>query len=124
MSKSNPLRMYLFMRNDLGDVPVGKLLGQSGHAFAHCLLAAARRDPELARAYDKDPEHTKIVLGVTKAQIDEVMDKAIAANLVTHAQLDLAKTVFDGVTWTCVAVGPLPHADAERILETKKYKLY
>src|SRR5579862_9905465 len=91
--KQNPLRMYLFMRGDLGSVPPGKLMVQAGHAFAHCLLEAWQVNRGLALEYCKDPEHQKIALRVTDAELTAVHGLAVDCDLPSHVQVDLAKTI-------------------------------
>ena len=97
LPKSNDLRMYLLMRADLGDVPVGKLLGQAGHAFAHAL---------------QDIEELQMTLDACKA-----------AKVPFHKQIDLGLTIFTEPTFTCIAIGPITRSTANQ-LGLWKFPLY
>ena len=121
LPKSNDLRMYLLMRADLGDVPVGKLLGQAGHAFAHALQDA----PEEDRAtYHRDPAHAKIVLRCKDIEeLQMTLDACKAVKVPFHKQIDLGLTILTEPTFTCVAIGPIPRSTANQ-LGLWKFPLY
>lgn len=113
-------RMYLLVRDDLAHVPVGKMLGQAGHAFAHALFRAPY---EIAAAYDAEPEHVKIVLRCTAAEMAQTEALCLMWTLPHHQQIDLAKTFFPEPTPTCLAIGPIG-VEYYGLLALKQFKLF
>jgi len=112
--------MFLLVRDDLGDVPVGKMMGQAGHAFAHALFRAPF---SVSRVYDMEPEHVKIVLRCSAADMHQTELRCMAWDIPHHQQIDLGRTILKTGTPTCLAIGPIEEKDY-RLLELNHFKLY
>lgn len=67
---------------------------------------------------------TKITVQVnSEEELDDIYNKAKAANLTVHMVTDAGKTEFDGVpTKTAICIGPNKSAEIDKI--TKELKLY
>lgn len=94
----------------------GKLGAMVGHAFVHAMWDADERHPARARAYKHSGLAKKIVLVCE----DEALMRALAADYrpVTGTTVveDAGRTVFTGLTFAAVGLGPLEgHECDERL---------
>lgn len=126
---STELRLYALMRGDLGhdtgDVPIGKLCAQAGHAFIGALYAARTINPEILAQYEADPLQGKIVLKASGVEdltrIKKVCEeKGIPCALITDAGL----TVFKHPTVTVLGIGPITKKDAGKVVKLSSFPLF
>ena len=107
------------MRTDL-NMRKGKMVAQGAHASSNIIINAIRDN--IIRSEDGvitgddsivewvSTDYRKITLGVNSLKLlEELVQKAKNANLLTTIVIDNGKTEFDGVkTCTCAAIGPGP----------------
>jgi peptidyl-tRNA hydrolase len=122
------LRMYAVVRTDLGDVPVGKLMGSVGHAFQMAFWLATLYRRIDAEGYANSPEHSKIVLAVGSEEEllrfhKSIFELAPLDGIPCHLVTDLAKTVFNKPTITCLGLGPITVGEYQK-LNLKQYPLF
>jgi len=102
------LRIWAAVRTDL-NMPMGKACGQAGHAF---LAACLRASPDVIDAYMSSPAQAKITLAVRdEAELVRMYEMCKEAGLPTVIVKDQGRTVFEGKTYTVMAVGPCRAVD-------------
>lgn len=115
------LRMYCLMRGDL-DVPEGKLMVQSGHAFVSALEMARKGhwvQPNVSEASRQlignaivreylEFSQPKIVLRAkNEAALRRAAEECQQAGIAHYLVTDEGRTVFPEPTVTCVGLGPV-----------------
>ncbi len=104
---SDELRIYLIWRAELV-MPLGKALGQAGHAFTNILENVRISDPTLHHTYVSSSTHAKITLnGKTLSKMERLQSELDEAKIPYYVVTDLGHTVFPEPTITCMAVGPM-----------------
>ena len=110
------LKQVIVVRKDL-KMRRGKEIAQSSHGTAAWLLVLTKRLLK-GEKFDLSPEqqewlfgecrHKKICVYVNSEQeLQELHDKALAADLTSHLIVDAGLTEFHGVpTKTCICIGP------------------
>lgn len=118
------LRMYCVFSKEAitamthkGDVELGKMSSQAGHAYTEALMKAMWSDPSSISEY-LETNRTKITCVVDTTEeltllYDKLSDKVPCA-LITDSGL----TVFDRPTVTCLGIGPVKREDLEEIVGT------
>lgn len=97
------LRIYCLIRQDI-DMPLGKTIAQSGHAFMGAMLVA---DPVIVDEYLSGPftkisKWTKNLDSILRAK-RECDELELPTALIT----DIGRTVFSEPTVTCLGIGPV-----------------
>lgn len=107
MTENNQeLKMWLVCRTDI-DMPRPKAMGQAGHGFSLCLVAAMNKNPNLVHEYNTN-SCPKIVIGAKNiAALERAHRECVDAGLfVSPIIIDAARTHFTEPTATVFAVGP------------------
>ena len=124
------LTMYLVIRKDLrsiclpgidDDTFLGKLTVQAGHAFIGSFIQVSK---DLQDQYQEGGLTKKVSLEVPDEKaLTDLYQKCLDQKAPCHLVTDAGRTVFPGLTTTCMAIGPL-NEDQRRKLNTQGYRLY
>jgi PTH2 family peptidyl-tRNA hydrolase len=128
---SKDIKQVIVVRKDL-NMRKGKMVAQSSHSSLAFLTRFSKIQDDTFSVKLKNPEEvqqwleegfTKICVSVdSEAELDEVYQAAINADLNVHMIVDSGLTEFHGVkTKTCLAIGPNNKEDIDKI--TGKLKL-
>ena len=106
----DPIVMYIVVRRSL-NLSAGKVGGQCGHAVHYFLTSYYESDQEtedppayaLATEWLKSPDHTKVILGATDEEFEQVKQEALKRHVVT----DLGRTQVAPNTQTCLGIWPM-----------------
>lgn len=108
-------KQVIVMRKDL-NMRKGKMIAQGSHASLSFLKdgdCAKRKNELLCRLTDAEVDWfytgtTKICVSVnSEAELKQIFENAVQANIKANYVLDAGRTEFDGVpTLTCLALGP------------------
>lgn len=103
----NELRLYAVVRADL-EIPTGKLVAQTGHAYLGVLLQCLEDNPGLADEYLRTKRQTKICVTAKNLKaLERVMRECEEAGIVVHLVEDAGLTVFPKPTVTALGLGPV-----------------
>lgn len=112
-------KQAIVVRSDLG-MGKGKAAAQSSHAALEAYEKALKKEPRWVEAWKKSGQ-AKVVLKIgSEKGLLEIFERAkrtLPASLI-H---DAGRTQIETGTATCVAIGPAPCAEIDRI--TKELKL-
>ncbi len=98
--------------NEALKLPRGKLAAQVAHASVATLLVADRNH---IQAWLDDGMPKVVLAGNTEADVVSCYEKAVAAKIATQLIRDAGRTVVAAGTITCVAIGPAPYDEIDRI---------
>ncbi|VVB99406.1 Peptidyl-tRNA hydrolase [uncultured archaeon] len=112
-------KQAIIVRHDLG-MGRGKAAAQSSHASLEAYEKALKKEPEWVKAW-KESGQTKVVLKVnSEKELLEIFERArkILPSALIH---DAGRTQIEAGSATCVAIGPGPSSEIDKI--TKELKL-
>lgn len=122
----NPPRspvLYVLVRKDIY-IPPGKMAAQVAHASVRLIMSAIERsDPLLDSYFDETKgNEAKIVLSIPNEQdIVDLGQECIKLGYPYEIIVDAGYTVFDGLTTTCIGIGPITR---EQSVFLKRYRLF
>ena len=117
MSESeSELRMYLVVRDDL-NLPLGKAMGQAGHAFATALINLYKKCPEKVNQYYQCNQPKIIVKCKNETALLRTEQECINLKLNYFLVIDAAKTIFTEPTKTCIAIGPCTRKELPKYIQ-------
>jgi len=109
MSESKPkddLRIYCVVRIDI-NMPLGKLIAQTGHGFMGALVGC--KDEDLKARY-LGAAFTKIALkGKNLNALERAKRECDELGITTALITDSGRTVFNEPTVTCLGIGPVTY---------------
>lgn len=125
----DPIKMYIVVRRSL-KLSAGKVGGQCGHAVHYFMRAfwEASKDPAtmrtdalyarlmLAVRWDESPDHTKVILGAT----DEEFEQLKVENPEHFLVVDLGRTQVAPNTQTCLGLWPMKVSERSPLLTKLK----
>lgn len=116
MSDLDELRIYCLMRTDI-EIPIGKMMAQSGHAFASIVnINMLQNNSNIT--YYMNHDQPKIVLKCKNLHYlerakQECDDKKICNALI----IDAGRTVFKEPTVTCLGIGPISFNNLPKFIQ-------
>lgn len=107
------LRIYCLIRQDI-NMPLGKMIAQSGHAFMGAMLVADQTivDEYLSGPFTKISKWTKNLDSMLRAK-KECDDLGLPVALIT----DSGRTVFNEPTVTCLGIGPVKRSQLPKFVD-------
>lgn len=103
----NELRLYAVVRANL-EIPTGKLVTQTGHAYLGVLLQCLEENPELADEYIQTAHQTMVCVNAKNLKaLERVARECEAAGIMVHVVEDAGLTVFPKPTVTALGLGPV-----------------
>jgi peptidyl-tRNA hydrolase len=111
------IKQYCIISKTVTNIPIGKLCGQSGHAFVGSLIDSQNRFPLIASQYLATPEQYKIVLVAKNVEVLNKLYENYKNICGVHLVTDMGLTVFNEPTITCLGLGPLLEEDKGKDLQ-------